>query len=536
MDLLDILYGFNCDYNWQETLAKIGEAVPYYNEAIADGAEDPGDFLDGCLPIYWRIVRQHDIYRWGGEQQLPSNSQYDIGIFLVGFSSLPIVLSIAEIQPRKEIYFLHSPETQHKCDEITNRLCEMLVDPQDFDPLICQRDAKALIDRVQRAKRCEIADPSNPVETFRQIKEIIDQVRSDPGANTKIALDLTGGKKTMIGGGFTAGSIYSMSPKCDMFYVDSSKYNPDRGAPKPGTEFLSQLDNPYDVYNVQTVQEAKTLFKRHNYEAAENLWKSVRNGLYRHTDRYHFLTRERQEAVEYYGSSHCYHPWDALDYKRAKQHKTYHFNNEIHSWGYEDQHVHRRIDVLNILAKVTNKTTLFAQKQRVIHYAVDRYQNGMRRKQSGRLDDAIVRFAQVIEILCNYRIYRLAQDKHFLKIGTKTPTHLSADEKWEFKPLIRLLFGTGSVKLENVDYYVSPNGKMNIDDYGYDSVNQIIDIIQPRNDFIHFNTLMNQAVAGTNVEKLRKLALKFLKDFSEAYCCHNNLDFDALLKLHRFRR
>ena len=538
MEILHILNEVNHDLPWENILNNIEDWVGEYYDEIAKKGAAPEQYLREVLPQYWQVVRAHNTYKWDGTQNLPSQNNYDVGIFLIGFSSLPIALSIAEIQPRQKIYFLHSEDTEPKCNEITDRIKEMLADPPvPFTPLICPCDANALIDRVQAAKRCEIASPSDPVEIFKQIKEIIDNVRGTLGSDTNIALDLTGGKKTMIGGGFTAGSIYAVSPKCDMFYVDSLEYDVKRGVPIPGTEFLSRLDNPYNVYNVQSVGQAKELFKRHNYAAAENLWKSVRNGLYRHTDRYHFLTHERQEAVEYYGSSHCYHPWDALDYETAAQRKTYHFNNEIHSWGYKDQHVHRTIDVLNILADVSDKHTLFAKKDtRIIHYAVDRYQNGMRRKQSGRLDDAIVRFAQVIEMLCNYRIYRLAQDKHFLEINTHTPKYLSADEKWEFKPLIRLLFGTGSVKLENVDCYVSSNGKMNIIEYGYNSVDQIIDIIQPRNDFIHFNTLMNQAVAGTNVEKLRKLALKFLKDFSEGYCHQNGLNFKDLLELHKFRR
>ena len=535
MNLSDILCDFNCQHDWDGTLDDIADAVSVYNETIGT-KEDPGKFIAEHLPKYWRIVREHNTYRWGNTSQLPSNSQYDVGIFLVGFSSLPIVLSIAEIQPRKEIYFLHSPETNHKCDEITNRLREMLVDPQDFAPLICQGDAGALIDRVEQAERRQIADPSDPVETFRQIKEIIDKVRSDPGANTKIALDLTGGKKTMIGGGFTAGSIYSVSPKCDMFYVDSSEYDPDRGAPKPGTEFLSQLDNPYDVYNVQTVQEAKTLFKRHNYEAAKRLWDGVRGKLGDHAERYDFLEDEREEARRYYWSSHCYHSWDALDYEAAVRRRTYKVNGKAHEWGYKTQHVNCAIDVLDILDAVKDKQTLFAEGQRVIHYAVDRYQNGRRRVESGKFEDAIVRFAQVIEILCNYQIYRLAQGNHLILIGGGQPATTYPNQIWDFKPLIRTLFGTGSVNLKGKDYYISSDRRLDVKDYGYNSVSEITNVIQPRNDFIHFNSSMEQKQTEEDARELEQLAHMFLEKFSRGYCENTLLCFDRLLKLHEFRR
>ena len=535
MDLLGVLMDFNEDVEWQTALDDIEEAVLSYNEAVADGDEDPGVLLNEVLPVYWQAVRAHNIYRWGGEDHLPSQSGYDVGIFLVGFSSLPIVLSIAEVQPCQKIYFIHSNDTVTKCDEIITRFEEMLEDPPDsFCRLIDPCDAALLIARVQAADRRETADPSDPVSTFQQIKDIIDDVRRCFGDNAQIALDLTGGKKTMIGGGFTAGSIYFVSSKCNMFYVDSSEYDPDFGAPKPGTEFLNRLDNPYDVYNVQTVAQAKELFKRHNYEAAENLWKSVRDKL--HATRYDFLVNEREEAREYYGSSHCYYPWDALDYQTAVERKTYRFHRETYSWEYNEQHVRCTIDVLDILAQVIDKSTLFRDEYRVLHYAVDRYQNGMRRKQSKKFEDAIVRFAQVIEMICNYRIYRLAQDGFYVSLGTDSPRTLPAEKKWEFRLLIRLLFGNTN----DDNYYVSQNQQMAPRDYGYGDVDQIITVIQPRNDFIHFNNPMRLTQTETDTENLRNLAHKFLenflRDYCGRYCSENDLNLDRLLELHRFRR
>ena len=532
MNLNDILYDFNPNHNWVETREQIAGAVLDYNEAIAVGDGNPGGFLYGCLPVYWQIVRQHNTHQWGGVNRLPSNSQYDVGIFLVGFSSLPVVLSIAEIQPRREIYFLHSPETRHKCDEITARITEMLETPPDgFDPLTA--DAEALIGRVQNAERCEIENPSDPVEIFKQIKKIIDGLECD----TNIALDLTGGKKTMIGGGFTAGSIYSLSPKCDMFYVDSSEYDPDRGAPIPSTEFLSQLDNPYDVYNVQSVQEAKALFKGHNYEVADRLWDSVRDKLDLHAERYHFLEDERKEAKEYYGSSHCYHPWDAFDYNGAKNRKMYRKDGRKYLWGYHDAHTYGNIDVLDILSEVQNKASLFACDARVIHYAVDRYQNGRRRMGSGKFEDAIVRFAQVIEMLCIYKICQIARDGFLFNEQNNRVDN--APHKWNITPLIRFLFGEtcNYDRWQGQFYTISDcNQLLNVTDYGCNHVSEIINLIESRNDFIHFNSPMKQEETKKNAENLQNLARAFLENLSSAYREAACLSFDKLLELHKFRQ
>ena len=144
---------------------------------------------------------------------------------------------------------------------------------------------KELINLVNKSSgpsfALKIDNPSDPVATFKRIKEIINRV-----GNKRIALDLTGGKKTMVGGGFTAGAILGLTDNIDMFYIDSLEYNAERGAPVPGTEFLSRLENPYDVYNVQTVQNAKELFRQHNYEAAANLWDGVETKLATHANPY----------------------------------------------------------------------------------------------------------------------------------------------------------------------------------------------------------------------------------------------------------
>ena len=546
MDLLDLLYDFNQDHNWPNILDQIAEAVIDYNDMIVEHPADAGEFICAHLPIYWQIVRVHNTHRFKQEgKKLPSREQYKVGIFLVGFSSLPIVLSIAEIQPREKIYFIHSKDTEPKCDEITNRITEMLVGtPARFNSLIIPPDtALGLIDRVRCAERREIANPSNPVEIFKQIKEIVDSLNP----STTIALDLTGGKKTMISGGFTAGSIYSQAPKCDMFYVDSSVYDPEFGAPKPGYEFLSRLDNPSGVYNLQNVKVAEELFRGHNYEVAEQSWERVLNKLDDHAKRYPFLADEREKARNYYGSSHCYHPWDAFDYKTAKNQKTFTRDGLEYSWGYDQQHTCGITDVLDILSEVEDKASLFKCNTRVIHYAVDRYQNGKRQITRGKFEDALVRFTQVIEILCNYRVYRLVQKEKLLPENNGEPLGNVnvADMQWALRPLIRLLFGTGRVSLDGVNYVVSANKKLEVEDYDYRSaraqnsrftVKDITDLIEARNSFIHFNALMRQKQTRIDARNLQNLAHRFLENLSQAYLNGNDLSFDKLIKLHEFRR
>ena len=214
------------------------------SRSSADNIEKP---VNKILPTYFEVFKANnedpDI-----PKNLPDKFCYDVGIFLVGYSSIPIVLSIAAIQPRQEIYFLHSKGTDYIVAQIQERIKAML------------GKGVALTKLVECADYVEVDNPSDPVATFKQIKGIVNAV-----GDKHVALDLTGGKKPMLGGGFTAAAILRFadsirSSACDMFYVDSSQYNEKLGAPVPGTEFLTQLKNPYDIYNVQSTLEAEKLF------------------------------------------------------------------------------------------------------------------------------------------------------------------------------------------------------------------------------------------------------------------------------------
>ena len=558
---------------WDDTLRDVGECVTAYYKAIADRKKDPEGYLNLVLPQYWQIVRALNISRWG-VGSLPSDSCYDVGIFSVGFSSLPIALSIAEIQPRQKIYFLHSDDTGEKCSEIIDRVEEMFKKPPPpFCPLINSTNAKDLITRVKNAKQRKIGDPSDPVSTFQEIKDIIDSVRGAWGNETRIALDLTGGKKTMIGGGFTAGSIYSIAPKCDMFYVDSLEYDSRRGTPKPGTEFLSRLENPYDVYNVQSVREAKKLFNKYNYEASGQLWEEVAEklktpvrGSKSPADRYNLV--DEQEAVQKnLDMAKCYSFWDVFDYAEANRRKKHRQHSRCHlcdhnpclinathpihtddgySWEY-NRHRNGGIDVLSILSHMTDRSWLFDQPKRIIHFAVDRYRNGIRREKSGNLDDAIVRFTQVIEILCNYRIYQIAQDdglvNHYPPYCTVDSTTITPRKRWDIIPLIRFLFGDTNrngarfwYRDGEYSYDIKDSLLLNITDYGCENVAEITESIKHRHSWIHVNKSMRQSETQENAAKLRNFAKKLLKNFSRDYRLTTGLSFDDLLKLHEFRR
>ena len=525
-----------------QKIAKIKKGMEEYEKKRSQpGRRKPKEIVEQCLnpilPTYWDVFHERNISRRQDGYLLSRENDnnflpcYDVGIFLVGFSSLPIVLSLAEIKPTKEIYFLYSKDTKNKCYEIADRMRAMLNGHSCFNDLINRVDEIVL--DIQGCKNSrgfglEVDDPSDPVKTFKLIKTVIDR-----NGDKRIALDLTGGKKTMIGGGFTAGAIWAskwseaareFADFCDMFYIDSLKYDPDRSAPVSGHEFLSILKNPYDVYNVQSVQQAKKLFEKHNYEAAADLWKSVSENLKLHADQYG-LEKEQREVEKDLNMANCYRFWDAFDYEEAHRHKGL--------WQYNKRHKHDSLDVLKRLKEVKNRQTLFENNGRVIHYAVDHYQSAVRRQASGKLDDAIVRFTQVIEMLCIYRICQIAATSNLVDIANNQYLHENwcRNEHWGIKALVNFLFGEDSrydsqYKIEDCTLFLQESD--------YDKVSRITGLIEPRNKFIHFTRRVNRTATEQSAQKLRQLARKFLKNLSRDYRCAKGLSFDELLKLHEF--
>ena len=299
------------------------------------------------------------------------------------------------------------------------------------------------------------------------------------------------------------------------------------------------------MYNVQSIQQAEKLFEKHNYEAAASLWDSVNTNLKDYAKQYS-LEKEQETVQENLDMANCYSFWDAFDYAEANKRKKHrqhsrchlcdsnsclinsthsiHTEDDGYSWEY-NRHKNSDIDVLD-LSQMTDRSWLFDQPKRIIHFAVDRYQNGIRREKSGNLDDAIVRFTQVIEILCNYRIYQIAQDdglvNHHRPHCTIDSAEITPRKRWDIIPLIRFLFGDTNTRGDtywysdrdgSYDLRRDANLHLNIADYGCTAISEITGPIRHRHDWIHVNRSMRQSETRENATKLQKSQKNFLKTF-----------------------
>ena len=192
---------------------------------------------------------------------------------------------------------------------------------------------------------------------------------------------------------------------------------------------------------------------------------------------------------------------------------------------------------LIFLRHLEDQRTLFASEERVIHWAVDRYQNAVRRYEGDRFNDAIVRCTQVVEILCIYQIHQIQEAGELTDENHDPITcpEVVLNEHWSITKLIRFLFKKHSMYERR--YRIANRDKhLNINDYdGYNEVCDMTRLIKHRKRFCPCSKNSGHGKnCEQNAENLRDLAWIFLKNFSLDYRCGTGLSFDDLLELHQF--
>jgi CRISPR-associated protein (TIGR02710 family) len=158
--------------------------------------------------------------------------KYRFLISLLGFSPQPVILFIRAIKPEK-VLFVHSEETESYLDVI-----------QQWTGLKLAQVVK------------EQVDSSDPTDVYKAIKEFV--VSRNP---REILLDITGGKKAMVGGAAMAGNLLGI----DTGYVDNERYLPDLRQPEPGSEYPNILKNPFYVLGDIELEKAKEAFNQCNF-------------------------------------------------------------------------------------------------------------------------------------------------------------------------------------------------------------------------------------------------------------------------------
>lgn len=132
----------------------------------------------------------------------------EILISILGFSPEPIILTANAANPIKHFIIT----TEHK-EEVISRMENYI--EHDFSIIILK---DILFDTI-----------------YKSLKEIVYEIGS-----SKITLDITGGKKSMV----AAAAIFGKDYRCKITYVDFDNYIKELRKPMPGSEVLNVIYDP----------------------------------------------------------------------------------------------------------------------------------------------------------------------------------------------------------------------------------------------------------------------------------------------------
>jgi CRISPR-associated protein (TIGR02710 family) len=164
------------------------------------------------------------------------SGKYPYLISLVGFSPEPIILTIMTVRP-EEVTFLVTEDTRSQLDMIIEKTG---LKPRQYNHVeVDSSDVRPVYTAIQQFMRNR--EPQN------------------------VLLDITGGKKSMVGGAAMVGALL----ECAICYVDFGKeYLPDLRKPYPGTEFINVLENPYSTFGDVEIRHALRFYENGDFAAA----------------------------------------------------------------------------------------------------------------------------------------------------------------------------------------------------------------------------------------------------------------------------
>ena len=323
------------------------------------------DFYDQHIFPYVKELFKND----------PNNHQdkeYDGLILPLGYSPEPLILSILAIKPER-VGLLYTQETERLLSRIQN-------------------ETKFPFHQLYKRE----IDGSSTVDVYRAIMELYEVW----GRPTNVAVDITGGKKSMVGGAAMAGAAL----EADIFYVDNTKFT--QGKPEPCTEYLSLLDNPYTVFGDLEVEKARDLYNRHDYAGARRIFDQLK----KQVGNTHLAT-----VHEAYGLlCAVYEAWDNLDFEEE-------LNTIDQLLGILGQF--SLIELSEFLPRLENQKTALEDLQAIaddektalciskgFHFAFMLYHSALRRENQGKLDMACLLLYRLLEWIGQHRLAQYGID------------------------------------------------------------------------------------------------------------------------------
>ena len=314
-------------------------------------------------------------------------------ILPLGYSPEPLILSILAIKPAR-VGLLYTKETERLLQRI-------------------QDETSLTLDQLDK---CRI-DGSSTVDVYEKIMELYEEWNRP----TNIAVDITGGKKSMVGGASMAGATLG----ADIFYVDNTKFT-QMGKPEPGSEYLSLLANPYIVFGDLEVEKARDLYGRHDYAGAQRIFDQLKGQV---------GDPNLVKVHEAYGLlCAAYEAWDNLDIGKARNFlnqllkilEQYPGLTGLSQLCGSQSVFEKQVEALGCLLTFLKDQQLALAAPDGFHFAFTLYYNACRREAQGKLDIACLILYRLLEWIGQHRL-----NGH--KIKTHEPDYSKFNETTLFK-------------------------------------------------------------------------------------------------------
>lgn len=365
--------------------------------------EYEGDERKRCeKALRWRLEHLIPKSQLLLEKRYSSRKNIKCLFVLVGTSIEPLLLSILTHRPSKKLVLIYSSESKKQKKIVEHTLLQKSGQHRIQKNWLYDKKAKSFIDRAKELSMddVEIKD-TTPQKVFAAIKS-----RTASFQASEIGVDITGGKKSMVGGGFLAASIND----CHLFYVDFDEYYEDK--PVQGTEFINILPNPYDIYNIELLSQAKELFRHHNYQASFSLFEKIieKFDSIANFEEYD-LSEEKEVVRNMLLAAKCYVNWDEYSYDEA-----------CDSSGCLDENQKRHLEGLKVYEKYQTKKDCYSSSY-FYNFVIDRFLSAQRRwfnkdsapNVNAKDDlrgyyDAMLRYFQCIEVMIDAFITKNEKD------------------------------------------------------------------------------------------------------------------------------
>ena len=175
------------------------------------------------------------------------NKEYQCLICVVGFSPEPIIQLIRAIEPKK-VYMIASNESGEYLDIIYKHSG---IDMQNFN-----------------VKKTDTGEPESVYQIIKQISS--EELTEEEIHNT--ALDITGGKKSMISSATLAANYLNL----DAVYTDFKKYDKLEGRPEPMNETPVLLKDPLEIFGDEEKKQAIERFNGKDFMMAAEMFQRIK--------------------------------------------------------------------------------------------------------------------------------------------------------------------------------------------------------------------------------------------------------------------